>query len=57
MKKVCYKKADDNEARYYLVPDSILSVSDGQKIHAGDVIANCLKKLQKQKILLEDYLE
>ena len=26
------KKADDNEARYYLVPDSILSVQDGQKI-------------------------
>ena len=26
------KKADDNEARYYLVPDSILSVKDGQKI-------------------------
>ena len=23
-------KADDNEARYYLVPDSILSVDDGQ---------------------------
>ena len=31
------KKADDNEARYYLVPDSILSVKDGKKIFAGDV--------------------
>jgi len=26
------KKADDNEARYYLVPDSILSVKDGHRI-------------------------
>ena len=26
------KKADGNEARYYLVPDTILSVKDGQKI-------------------------
>ena len=27
------KKADDNEARYYLVPDSILSVKDLSLIH------------------------
>ena len=38
------KKADDNEARYYLVPDSILSVEDGQKIFAGDVIARLPKE-------------
>ena len=37
-------------ARYYLVPDSILSVQDGQKISAGDVLARLPKKLQKQKI-------
>ena len=43
------KKADDNEARYYLVPDSILSVSDGQKIHAGDVIARLPKETSKNK--------
>ena len=29
------KKADDNEARYYLVPDSILSVNDGQEVSDG----------------------
>ena len=34
------KKADDNEARYYLVPDSILSVKDGQKISKGDTICS-----------------
>tara|TARA_B100000686_G_scaffold101165_1_gene108363 strand:+ start:714 stop:4877 length:4164 start_codon:yes stop_codon:yes gene_type:complete len=43
------KKADDNEARYYLVPDSILSVSDGQKIHAGDVVARLPKETSKTK--------
>jgi len=43
------KKADDNEARYYLVPDSILSVFDGQKIHAGDVIARLPKETSKTK--------
>ena len=43
------KKADENEARYYLVPDSILSVSDGQKIHAGDVIARLPKETSKTK--------
>jgi len=43
------KKADDNEARYYLVPDSILSVSDGQEIHAGDVIARLPKETSKTK--------
>ena len=57
MKGNVIKKADDNEARYYLVPDSILSVKDGQKVSAGDVIARLPKKLQKQKILLVDYLE
>ena len=43
------KKADDNEARYYLVPDSILSVKDGQKISAGDVIARFPKETTKTK--------
>ena len=38
------KKADDNEARYYLVPDSILSVNDGQKVYAGDVLARLAKR-------------
>ena len=43
------KKADDNEARYYLVPDSILSVKDGQNIFAGDVIARLPKETSKTK--------
>merc|ERR1712167_226720 len=43
------KKADDNEARYYLVPDSILSVKDGHKIFAGDVIARLPKETSKTK--------
>jgi DNA-directed RNA polymerase subunit beta' len=43
------KKADDNEARYYLVPDSILSVKDGQNILAGDVIARLPKETSKTK--------
>ena len=43
------KKADDNEARYYLVPDSILSVKDGKKISAGDVIARLPKETTKTK--------
>ena len=43
------KKADDNEARYYLVPDSILSIEDGQKVFAGDVIARLPKETTKTK--------
>jgi len=43
------KKADDNEARYYLVPDSILSVADGQKVSAGDVLARLPKETSKTK--------
>ena len=43
------KKADDNEARYYLVPDSILSVEDGKKISAGDIIARLPKETTKTK--------
>ena len=31
------KKADGNEARYYLSPETILSVADGSKVNAGDV--------------------
>ena len=44
-----YKKADGNEARYYLVPDTILSVKDGQKISAGDVLARLPKETSKTK--------
>ena len=51
------KKADDNEARYYLVPDSILSIKDGQKVYAGDVIARLPKETTKQKILPEVFQE
>ena len=43
------KKADDNEARYYLVPDSILSINDGQKVFAGDVLARLPKGSSKTK--------
>jgi DNA-directed RNA polymerase subunit beta' len=43
------KKADDNEARYYLVPDSILSIKDGQKVTAGDVLARLPKETSKTK--------
>ena len=43
------KKADDNEARYYLVPDSILSVNDGQKVYAGDVLARLPKATSKTR--------
>jgi len=43
------KKADENEARYYLVPDSILSVNDGQKVNAGDVLARLPKGSSKTK--------
>ena len=30
---------NDLEARYFLAPDSILSVEDGSQVHAGDVLA------------------
>jgi len=43
------KKADDNEARYYLVPDSVLSVTDGQEVNAGDVLARLPKATSKTK--------
>jgi DNA-directed RNA polymerase subunit beta' len=43
------KKADGNEARYYLVPDTILSVKDGQKVTAGDVLARLPKETSKTK--------
>ena len=43
------KKADDNEARYYLVHDSILSVNDGQKVSAGDVLARLPKATSKTR--------
>ena len=43
------KKADGNEARYYLVPDTILSIKDGQKVSAGDVLARLPKETSKTK--------
>ena len=43
------KKADDNEARYYLVPDSILSVKDTQLVAAGDVLARLPKEGSKTR--------
>ncbi len=43
------KKADDNEARYYLTPDTILSVNDGQQVSAGDVLARLPKATSKTK--------
>ena len=43
------KKADDNEARYYLVPDSVLSINDGQNVSAGDVLARLPKATSKTK--------
>ena len=43
------KKADGNVARYYLVPDSILSVKDNQKVSAGDVLARLPKETSKTK--------
>ena len=44
------KKADDNEARYYLVPETILSVEDGDKVNAGDVLARLPKATSKTKM-------
>ena len=48
-KGLVIKKADNNEARYYLVPDTVLSVKDGQKISAGDVLARLPKETSKTK--------
>jgi len=41
--------ANGNEARYFLPPDSILSVSDGSEVHAGDVLARTPKAASKTK--------
>ena len=43
------RKADENEARYYLVPDSILSINDGQQVNTGDVLARLPKGTSKTK--------
>ena len=40
-------KADGNEARYYLSPETILSVADGDKVNAGDVLARLPKATSK----------
>ncbi|MFL2525272.1 MAG: DNA-directed RNA polymerase subunit beta' [Pelagibacteraceae bacterium] len=42
-------KADGNEARYYLSPETILSVTDGDKVNAGDVLARLPKATSKTK--------
>ena len=42
-------KADGNEARYYLSPETILSVQDGDKVNAGDVLARLPKATSKTK--------
>ena len=41
--------ANDNEARYFLPPDSILSVADGAEVHAGDILARTPKAGTKNK--------
>ncbi len=41
--------ANGNEARYFLPPDSILSVADGSEVHAGDVLARTPKAASKTK--------
>ena len=41
--------ANGNEARYFLPPDSILSVTDGSEVHAGDVLARTPKAASKTK--------
>jgi len=41
--------ANGNEARYFLPPDSILSVTDGSTVHAGDVLARTPKAASKTK--------
>ena len=43
------KLSDDNEARYYLQPGAILSVNDGQKVAAGDVLARAPMESTKTK--------
>ncbi len=43
------KKADGNEARYYLSPETVLSVADGDKVNAGDVLARLPKATSKTK--------
>jgi DNA-directed RNA polymerase subunit beta' len=42
-------KADGNEARYYLSPETILSIADGDKVNAGDVLARLPKATSKTK--------
>ena len=42
-------KADGNEARYYLSPETILSINDGDKVNAGDVLARLPKATSKTK--------
>ena len=51
------KKADGNEARYYLVPDTILSVKDGQKFQQEMFSQDFLKRHLKLKISQVDYPE
>ena len=41
--------ANGNEARYFLPPESLLSVSDGAEVHAGDVLARTPQAAAKTK--------
>lgn len=41
--------ANGNEARYFLSPDSILSVENGAEVHAGDVLARIPREGSKTR--------
>ncbi|MDC3110929.1 DNA-directed RNA polymerase subunit beta' [Pelagibacteraceae bacterium] len=41
--------ANGNEARYFLPPESLLSVADGAEVHAGDVLARTPQAASKTK--------
>ena len=48
-KKKVVKLANGTEARYHLSVDAILSVEDGEKVHAGDVIARIPREAAKTR--------
>ena len=41
--------ANGSEARYFLPPESLLSVSDGAEVHAGDILARTPQAASKTK--------
>ncbi|EHH67276.1 DNA-directed RNA polymerase subunit beta' [Gluconobacter morbifer] len=43
------KLANGNDARYFLSPDSILSVENGAQVHAGDVLARIPREGSKTR--------